>query len=490
MIGARFQCQQCGSPAAWDALVCTVCGWPFPVAHGGKRLFAFCLDLLLLSFACGCLVWLHAPWWSCGLVYLLLLEVGFRVRGSIGKATLGLSVMSSGRRAYYLRETVGKLASLLTFGIGFLMTLTDEKLALHDYIGRTRVVVARSPQPAHLALAFSLIAVAVSLLGYPLASKNQPQAVPGGVEEQLRTVLKQASAVLTLYGFDEGADAKVQGSGFLVSGEGLGVTNLHVLEDIVRAEARLGDGRIFHVLRVHAYSSDDDLAVFQLGREFDKEIQWARDMPFVPLGSSDQLRPGDRIAAISSPEGLSNTLSEGIVSGIREQGTNRILQITAPISQGSSGGPVFDRRGAVVGVATFQLEEGQNLNFAIPVEKVKTLLTRRDNLSFAEFRRKIEPSRRGPDTDSFTFVFRRGWRLLEQGCCREALAQFLKAQEIDPANPAPYLDAGLCRERMGEEVLAALEYQCWLSLVSREHPRRASIVEWLESRGYEVPEKR
>jgi S1-C subfamily serine protease len=487
MIGTRFPCHECGSPASWDALVCAACSRPLQVARSSMRFFAFCLDLLLLSFACVFLAWLHSPWWSYGLLYILLLEIGFRVHGSIGKATLGLTVATSGRLCYYIRETVGKLASLMTFGIGFMMSLTEEKLALHDYIGRTRVVVARPPQPAHLALAFSLVAVAVSFVGYHLGLKNQQQVAPGVVEDQLRTVLKHASGVLTLYGFDEGADAKVQGSGFLVSGEGMGVTNLHVLDDIARAEARLGDGRIFHVLRVHAYSSDDDLAVFQLGREFDKEIQWARDMPFVPLGSSDGLRVGDRIAAISSPEGLSNTLSEGIVSGIREQGANRVLQITAPISEGSSGGPVFDHAGAVVGVATFQLQEGQNLNFAIPVEKVKSLLSRHDNLSFSEFRRKIEPSKRGAGSDSFTFVFHRGWQLLEQGCYQEALAQFLRAQEINPDHPASYLDAGLCREHMGEELLAALEYQCWLSLVSREHPKRASIVEWLESRGYEVP---
>src|SRR5436309_3228694 len=83
----------------------------------------------------------------------------------------------------------------------------------------------------------------------------------------------------------------------------------------------------------------------------------------LPAGGTSGLRVGDRIATISSPKGLANTVSDGLVSGIREEEGERLIQISAPISPGSSGGPVFDAAGRVVGIATLQMSEGQNLNF-------------------------------------------------------------------------------------------------------------------------------
>ncbi|MGH9764242.1 MAG: trypsin-like peptidase domain-containing protein, partial [Blastocatellia bacterium] len=91
-----------------------------------------------------------------------------------------------------------------------------------------------------------------------------------------------------------------------------------------------------------------------------------------------------RIATIGSPEGLTNSVSDGIVSAIRTDGRQRFFQISAPISPGSSGGPVLNLEGQVVAISTFQLVEGQNLNFAIPADNIATVEARQTDVSLQQ----------------------------------------------------------------------------------------------------------
>ena len=119
---------------------------------------------------------------------------------------------------------------------------------------------------------------------------------------------------------------------------------------------------------------ENDVAIIKLeGKEYRK----------VKMGDPSKLRVGEKtFTVIGSPQGLENTISEGILSGIREINQERkILQMTAAISPGSSGGPVFNTRGEVVGIATLILAETQNLNFAMPVNIVTAGLTRSNPVS-------------------------------------------------------------------------------------------------------------
>jgi hypothetical protein len=100
--------------------------------------------------------------------------------------------------------------------------------------------------------------------------------------------------------------------------------------------------------------------------------------PALRLGAYSKLEIGQEIFVIGNPEGLEGTISTGIISGLRELRGDRYIQITAPISHGSSGGAVINSAGEVIGVATFILGEGQNLNFAIPVDDIRPLLSRTD----------------------------------------------------------------------------------------------------------------
>lgn len=156
------------------------------------------------------------------------------------------------------------------------------------------------------------------------------------------------------------------GSGFILSTDGLLATNYHVVQGAGSIVARAENGGIFLVEGIVTTDQNHDLAILKLK---------AQNLPALLLGSTTSLKSGSKIAVIGSPLGLEGTLSDGIVSATRESADHyRLLQITAPISPGSSGSPVINSTGEVVGIATMTLVRGQSLNFAIAVEHLKKLL--------------------------------------------------------------------------------------------------------------------
>ena len=161
------------------------------------------------------------------------------------------------------------------------------------------------------------------------------------------------------------------GSGFFVDPTGLIVTNFHVIEQGRRIEAVLSNERTLEVAGVMATDEDNDLAVLKVD---------SGPFPALGLADSESVEAGERVVVLGSPLGLTGTLSEGIVSNVwkdemlphGKRGT--ALQITAAISPGSSGSPVMNLDGEVVGVAVSQMLGGQNLNFAVPSQAVRELL--------------------------------------------------------------------------------------------------------------------
>ncbi len=183
-------------------------------------------------------------------------------------------------------------------------------------------------------------------------------------QERLSSVIKQIQpSVVTITIQDEAGRAIRQGSGFFVNESGHIITNRHVVEDAIRAGIKTAEGKAYSVTRVLAEDKEGDLIRLSvdLGGDIVKPLRLSRNVPEL----------GERLLVIGSPLGLEQTVSEGIVSAIR--GSGRLIQITAPISPGSSGSPVVNMKGEVIGVATLQFTEGQNLNFAVSAEGISKL---------------------------------------------------------------------------------------------------------------------
>lgn len=155
------------------------------------------------------------------------------------------------------------------------------------------------------------------------------------------------------------------GSGFFVR-ENIIATNLHVVE-----EATKGYGKL-----IGAKDKFEIIGVVEVDKEYDLVLLMTKDVkaPALRLADSTEASIGDEIYAVGNPLGLEGTFSQGIVSGVRKGDKYTILQITAPISPGSSGGPILNNQGKVIGVAFAGFEEGQNINFAIPSNAIVSLL--------------------------------------------------------------------------------------------------------------------
>jgi tetratricopeptide (TPR) repeat protein len=175
-------------------------------------------------------------------------------------------------------------------------------------------------------------------------------------------VFEQVSpSVVVVYGSDAKGKKQSQGSGVVLPG-GEVATNCHVLKSTPVYSVNYRDKTYPATISY----SDWDRDVCSL------TVPGLSAIPAL-LGSTRNLKVGQRVYVIGAPRGLELTLSEGIVSSLREIDSGRYIQTTAPISPGSSGGGMFDDEGRLIGLPTFYLDKGQQLNFAVPVEWVKAL---------------------------------------------------------------------------------------------------------------------
>ena len=176
-------------------------------------------------------------------------------------------------------------------------------------------------------------------------------------------VARVKSAVVQIVTLDQNRQPLKTGTGFFVSGDGYLLTNNHVIEGGSYFTARTSSGATYTFESVAVRSADPDLA----------ELKFTTtDVPHLQLGSSDKTVEGQKVLVIGNPEGLQGSVSDGIVSAFRDN--RAYIQITAPISPGSSGSPVLDETGQVIGMATLVYREGQNLNFAISADRIRSYL--------------------------------------------------------------------------------------------------------------------
>lgn len=231
----------------------------------------------------------------------------------------------------------------------------------------------------------------LTLVATALAGAEEPAALSP------RQVVERAGAAVVLIESGEGESASL-GSGFLVDRDGALVTNLHVIDGAGKLTVTLHDGTRLEDVAVRAFDVERDLAVLTVALP-----AGASKWTVADLGDTADVEPGARILVIGNPLGLERTVTEGIVSAWREGESSeelslppsRLLQISAAISPGSSGGPVFDERGRVIGVATAGVLWGvAGLNFAVPIDDVPALLAEDAAMDLVTFRERVDDVRR------------------------------------------------------------------------------------------------
>jgi tetratricopeptide (TPR) repeat protein len=240
-------------------------------------------------------------------------------------------------------------------------------------------------------------------------------------------------AVATVVAYDVNGNLASIGTGFFISKEGDLVTNYHVLFGKFGAEIKTADGETYRIKIIVAQNQATDLLRVSVDIPAER-VRWLEV-------SDEPAAIAQHVVVVGSPMGLEQSVSDGIVSSVREiPGIGTFYQISAPISPGSSGSPVINLKGKVVGVATFQFLQGQNLNFAI------------DSRSF----RDMETNQSGQSLSEWTFnqsqqkavlaeeLCRKGFSFSINGEDQKALEYFKKATENDPNSTTAWYGLGYC----------------------------------------------
>jgi len=262
-------------------------------------------------------------------------------------------------------------------------------------------------------------------------------------QEKLPEIVKKIEpSTLVILTYDKNGKMIGQGSGFFISQSGDIITNRHVLTGVHRAEVKTARGKVYPITLIVAEDKEADIIRASVNNPSES---------IRPLSVSISIpEVGERVAVIGNPLGLERTVSDGIVSAVRKiPAFGNIYQITAPISPGSSGSPVVNMKGEVIGIATFQSIEGQNLNFAIPGERIARLKTEKGK-TFNQWKMG--------QTDewlaSAEWLYHAGVNFLGAEDYEKALPYFEKAAEKDPGYANAYFQIGYCNGNLGRHTEA------------------------------------
>ena len=270
-------------------------------------------------------------------------------------------------------------------------------------------------------------------------------------EETLPALVKRVKpSVVAIATYDSNGEALMTGSGFFLA-PGEVVTNLHVIRGAARAEIKTldGKGKVYPVSGALAVDEEGDLALLGIDMPLDRvhSTELARDLP-------DE---GEQIFVIGNPLKLEGSVSDGIVSAVREvPNSYRIIQITAPISHGNSGSPVFNLRGQVLGVVTVKVTNGQNINLAIAAGRVAQLHAGKLQ-PLAELTLKSK----GDVAES---SYRNGLDSLWLGNYDSAVGYFENAVNKNPKRADAWVQVGYCKVKQGKSQEAIRAYQQALQL--------------------------
>ena len=266
---------------------------------------------------------------------------------------------------------------------------------------------------------------------------------------------KALAATVSLEMRDRNGIPLGQGSGFFVR-HNLIATNYHVIEGAAHGTAKLaGKDMTYTIEGITVADPTNDLALLKV--KLPNILTILVGIQPLTLGDSDTVRVGETVYVVGNPMGLEGTISDGIISSLRNINTKERLQMTAPISPGSSGGPVLNRKGEVIGVsvATYREVYAQNLNFAIPSNDLKTLVARSGI---------VNPFQEESQSISAETYFIRGREKFGLGDYEAAIADFDAVIRLKPDNTLAYCGRGFAKEGLGQYFAAISDYDTAIRL--------------------------
>ena len=255
-------------------------------------------------------------------------------------------------------------------------------------------------------------------------------------------------AVVTVVVYDANHRVTNIGSGFFIDKYGHLITNYHVLDGKYAAEIRTSDGQKYPIKLVVADNKEVDLikVLVDIPRKKIKWLKVSKELPAI----------AEQIMVVGSPYGLEQTVSEGIVSSIREiPAVGEFFQMSAPISPGSSGSPVINLKGQVIGVATFQMVRGQNLNFAVAGKSIRKLKATGPALAISlwTFNNSLKQPKLAEE------LCRQGYQFSINGEDQKAIEYFKDAIDKDPQSTKAWNGLGYCHVGLNNTKEAINAYQ-------------------------------
>ena len=314
------------------------------------------------------------------------------------------------------------------------------------------------PRPAVLVFVLSLITCAQLVRAQSIPSEvangDKPKVADRqeSLPELVRRVKQSVVSVLT---YDAKNEPLISGSGFFIR-PGEVVTNMHVIKGAHRVEIHTldGKGRTFPVSGALAVDDEADLALLKVDLPADRSR---------PLTLTTSLPDeGEQVFLIGNPLRLEGSVSDGIVSAIREvPDLGRIIQTTAPVSHGNSGSPLFNMRGQVIGIVTVKVTNGQNINLALGVSRISSL-PRGGLISFDQIATRNKSTTQ-PEVLAELW-YRGGIDSLWLGNYDSALNYFETAANRNPRRPETWIQIGYCKVKQGRNDEAIRAYKRALQL--------------------------